>query len=98
MCQIPPYKLRLRSRLAAASLALLLHGPTVETRASSIAFTVTNLADTTPGQDLWQFTYTLDGFVFGAGQGFTIFFERSLFTLLQTPPPLVNGGWDLLTV
>lgn len=81
---------------AAAILLLLLPG--TQSRAATITYTATNLADTTPGEDLWAFSYILDGFTFALNQGFTIFFDDNLFTKLQTPPPPVNAAWDVLTV
>ena len=61
-------------------------------------FAVVDLADTTPGQDLWEYSYQVTGLTLTAGQGFTIFFDLSLCTLLQNPPPFVNADFDLLTV
>ena len=61
-------------------------------------FAVVDLADTTPGQDLWEYSYTVSGLALTAGQGFTIFFDFNLYTLLQNPPPLVNADWDPITV
>ena len=67
-------------------------------RGATILFTASDVADTTPGQDLWQYSYTPGGFTFAAGQGFTVVFDRTLFTLLQSPPPFVNADWDPLTL
>ena len=61
-------------------------------------FAVVDLADTTPGQDLWEYSYEVSSLTLTAGQGFTIFFDLNLFTLLQSPPPFVNADWDLLSV
>ena len=65
---------------------------------ATFRFAVVDLADTTPGQDLWEYTYQVSGLTLTAGQGFTIFFDLSLYTLLQNPPPFVNADFDLLTV
>ena len=54
-------------------------------------FAVVDLADTTPGQDLWEYSYQITGLTLTAGQGFTIFFDFNLCTLLQSPPPPVNA-------
>ena len=59
-------------------------------------FAVVDLADTTPGQDLWEYSYQVSGLTLTAGQGFTIFFDFNLYTLLQSPPPFVNADFDLL--
>ena len=61
-------------------------------------FAVVDLADTTPGQDLWEYSYQVSGLTLTAGQGFTIFFDFTRFTLLQSPPPLVNADFDPLVV
>ena len=66
--------------------------------AVTFRFAVVDLADTTPGQDLWEYSYQVSGHTLTAGQGFTIFFDLSLYTLLQNPPPFVNADFDLLTV
>ena len=59
-------------------------------------FEIVDLADTTPGQDLWEYSYIVSGLTLTAGQGFTIFFDLGLYTLLQNPPPFVNADFDLL--
>ncbi len=64
--------------------------------AATITFTPTDLADTISGEDLWLYEYRVSDFTFGAGEGFTITFDRALFTKLQNPPPLVNADWDAL--
>lgn len=66
--------------------------------AATFRFEVVDLTDTTPGQDLWEYRYTVSGLALTAGQGFTIFFDFNLYTLLQSPPPLVNADWDPITV
>ena len=66
--------------------------------AAVFRFEVIDLADTTPGQDLWEYRYTVSDLTLTAGQGFTIFFDFNLYTLLQNPPPLVNADWDPITV
>ena len=66
--------------------------------AVTFRFEVVDLADTTPGQDLWECSYQLSGLTLTAGQGFTIFFDVNFYKLLQSPPPFVNADFDLLTV
>ena len=65
--------------------------------AVTFRFAIIDLADTTPGQDLWEYSYEVSGLTLTTGQGFTIFFDVNLYTLLQNPPPFVNSDWDLLT-
>ena len=65
---------------------------------ATFRFEVVDLADTTPGQDLWEYRYTVTGLALTANQGFTIFFDRNLCTLLQNPSPFVNADFSLLVV
>ena len=65
---------------------------------ATFRFEVVDVADNTPGQDLWEYRYTVSDLTLTAGQGFTIFFDLNLYTLLQSPPPSVNADLDLLTV
>ena len=64
----------------------------------NIVFEAFNLTDTTPGQDLWRFSYTVRGFEFQANQGFSVFFTPSLYRQLQSPPPAVNADWNVIAV
>ena len=86
-----------RSGLAGV-LAILLFIQSLPTGAATILFEAVDLADTTPGEDLWQYSFAPSDFTFAANQGFTIFFDLELFTKLQSPPTFVNADWDLLTV
>ena len=45
---------------------------------------------------MWEYRYQVSGLTLTAGQGFTIFFDLGLYTLLQSPPPFVNADFDLL--
>ena len=67
-------------------------------RAATVIFEATNLADTTPGEDLWRYSYTPGDFTFAAGQGFTVVFDRALFSQLQSPPSFINADWDALSL
>jgi len=62
--------------------------------ATTISYEATDLTDTTPGEDLWQYTYTVGGFEFDTDYGFTIFFDYQLYADLEDPPPSVNLEWD----
>ena len=57
-----------------------------------------DLADTTPGQDLWQYQYVLSGFNFQAGQGFSVFFDPQLYAALQNPQPSLSPIWSVIAV
>jgi hypothetical protein len=65
---------------------------------NAISYTALDLADVTPGQDLWQYSYTVSGDSFAMGTGFAIDFEKDLFMLTEsanlTAP---NAGWDVWT-
>lgn len=88
----------LKRRIASASLGCLLCFSAAELCAEVITFTTTDLADATPGEDLWRYSYHVSDYVFGNGEGFTITFDRTLFTQLQSPPPLINSDWEALTL
>ena len=47
---------------------------------------------------MWEYSYRVSGLPLTAGHGFTIFFDLSLCTLLQSPPPFANADFDLLVV
>jgi hypothetical protein len=64
---------------------------------TTITYIATDLADTTPGEDLWSYSYTVSDFSFPAGFGFAVLFELGLYGDLQDPPPAPNSDWDLLT-
>ena len=70
-----------------AAAALLM---TVESQAATIQFTASDLADTTAGEDLWQYAYTVTG-TFAASTGFEILFDPTLFGALQEPGLGVQG-------
>jgi hypothetical protein len=63
--------------------------------ATAITFTAVDVADTVPGQDLWQYRYTVNG-SFAAFDGFNLEFDAGLYTLLQDPAPAPNGDWSVL--
>jgi hypothetical protein len=64
-------------------------------QATTINYTAVDLANTLPGQDLWQYRYTVNG-SFVAFGGFDVFFDASLYTLLQDPAPAVNSDWSVV--
>lgn len=75
-----------------------LHATKFNAHAVTISATATNLTDTTPGQDLWQIQYTVSNLSITTGQGFSIFFDFTLYGNLQSPPQSANTGWNLLSV
>jgi hypothetical protein len=62
--------------------------------AIQIAYLATDVADTGPGEDLWEYQYFVTGFDFAADQGFGIAFDAALYAGLEDPPPAVNADWD----
>jgi len=77
-----------------------LTGSKVSVHAATITYETTDLVDTTPGEDLWQYRYLVSGFTFPLNFGFDILFPLSegyLFgDIRNTPPP--NGDWDTVAL
>lgn len=62
-------------------------------KATTISFVATNLPDVSPGEDLWNYTYSVSGHTFPQFSFFDIYFDPALFgTLTAGPPP--NADWD----
>lgn len=66
--------------------------------AINISYEAFNLTDTTVGEDLWRYDYTVSDHSFLADEGFLIFFDYTLYGDLQDTPPLPNIDWDPLTL
>jgi len=63
-------------------------------RATVISFEAIDLADVSSGEDLWSYRYHLSGTPLGVDEGFSVFFDGSLYSSLSagnTP-----SGWDVL--
>ena len=69
-----------------------------ESAATSIRFEALDLPDTTPGEDLYRYEYSLSDFPHPAGYGFSIRFDPALYASLESPPPEVGPDWDLLSL
>jgi hypothetical protein len=82
------YSLSRKGFLAGGVAAALLMA--VESQAATIQFTASDLADTTSGEDLWQYAYTVTG-TFAAFTGFEILFDPTQFGALQEPGSGVPG-------
>jgi hypothetical protein len=65
--------------------------------AVGISFETVDLPDSTPGDDLWEYAYRVQGFDFSRDQGFSVFFDPGLYGALSTPVP-VGSDWDLLAI
>jgi hypothetical protein len=86
----------LRNRLVGGLFALCAMVAT-GAQATVITFVATDIADTTPGQDLWSYTYSVSGVSFLSGEGFTLYFDPALYASLDLVPAAVNADWDVLT-
>lgn len=85
--------MKLRRWLGIAVLLCALSG-----RSQQIFVNTTDLPDTVVGQDLWRYTYSLIGFNFQAGQGFSVFFNYQLYTNLSNPQPAASPDWNAIAV
>jgi hypothetical protein len=82
-------------RVMIATVVVL--GLAARAHATTITYTATNLADVVVGQDLWQYSYLVTGAPFPVDQGFTVFFNYSLYTQLQTAASVGPGpDWDTI--
>ena len=85
--------------LLATSLLIGVAGATaVPAAAATIAFKATDLSDVNAGEDLWMYEFNVTGIAFAAGDGFSVYFDPSLYAGLESPPPPVSADWDLLTL
>jgi hypothetical protein len=66
------------------------------TCAITIEYEVTDLPDTTLGEDLWQYTYRVSNYTFTAGHGFTIYFDQTRYKNIEAPTAPVNEYWDII--
>jgi hypothetical protein len=88
--------LSLAALITIACLCLLFPSQATANPIPIIQYQATNLTDTTPGQDLWKYTYTLSYATaeqFLQNQAFAITFDLDLYGSLQDPPPAVSG-WE----
>ncbi len=85
-------------RLLSAAVVGVLIFVGASSQATIIVYSANDLVDTTPGEDLWQYSYQVSGLVQTAGHGFTIFFDPADYTALQATPPQVSPDWDVLSI
>jgi len=71
--------------------------PVGNAHATSIIYEAVDLANTTPGEDLWQYNYSVSDYTFNADYGFTIYFDYNLYGDLEDSPTSPNSDWDVLT-
>jgi len=65
----------------------------VKADALAIQYQALNLADVTPGKDLWRYSYQVTGYNFQAGEGFDIYFLQSQYRNLSNPQPDNGPNW-----
>ena len=91
-------KLRFWMVPATVLLLVFLVAPSPSALAYQITYDAMDLPDINIGQDLWQYTYQVGNYTFDANHGFTIYFDYNLpFSNIQSPPPVVNSDWDVIT-
>jgi hypothetical protein len=79
-----------------AVLLCLAPGPDVA-HAIVVTFEATDLADTTPGDDLWRYVYAVSDFSPASDVAVETLFDETLYRSLEDPAPGVTG-WDILTL
>jgi hypothetical protein len=82
--------MRRSSTRAALLLAILFLMPGIAT-GTTVWYTAIDLADTVSSVDLWQYQYAVKDFTFSADQGFSIYFNESLYADLANPT--APAGW-----
>lgn len=76
-------------------IALLALAPAAS--AASVAFEAVDLADTTPGEDLWLHRYHVSDASFPEGTGFSVFFAVGVYDLLDAGDA-PSADWDVLAI
>jgi hypothetical protein len=92
---------RILARAVFVLCALVVAGPA---SAASIRFHADDLSDSTPGEDLWRYSYDVDGLTFNLDDGFVILFDNTSFGHLSNPSPdtdptaflSTDAEWDVL--
>ena len=64
-------------------------------QAVTISYTATDLADVIPGEDTWQYEYTISDHTFNAWEGFTIWFDYGLYKDITNTS--YSMDWDSVT-
>ena len=63
-----------------------------------IKFTASDMPDEVLGQDLWRYTYELNGFAFSTGHGFSVYFDHQLYANLHGLLPSGSSQWDVIAI
>jgi hypothetical protein len=64
----------------------------------TLYYDLADLPDNNPGEDLWAYTYFVNGFSFQTNEGFSIFFDHQLYANLSNPQPSVSPIWSVIAV
>lgn len=83
-------------RVSILSMLLFLLLSFSSAHAIVISYEATDLVDTTDGEDLWQYTYTVSDHTFEADTGFVIYFDQTLYSGIEYDEPFVNDDWDVI--
>lgn len=68
----------------------------LNSQAVTLTYEATDLFDTTVGEDLWQYKYSLGGYTFNTGYGFSIDFALGQYD--QITPVSVSADWSILAL
>jgi hypothetical protein len=74
---------------------MLLLGLSGTAQAIQIDYSASDLADTTTGSDLWQYTYSISDHTFNEFEGFQVFFDYGLYE--DIIPQNSPGDWDVIS-
>ena len=68
----------------------------ISSKATTVTYVAQDLVDTTPGEDLWRYIYTITG-NFGTSEGVNLLFDAALYGDLSNAQPdsSVNPNWNV---
>lgn len=92
------YSTNLKHRLALVLVGILCLIPGRLLAQGVVYFQTEDLPDEVLGQDLWEYTYQLNGFGFQSGEGFSVYFDHLLYANLHGAEPALSSLWDILVV
>ena len=78
-------------------VVILIVGLTQLAYATTILYQATDLADTTVGEDSWEYTYWVSDYTFNMDYGFTIYFGYTHCGALDPFPLDPNLDWNVIT-
>jgi hypothetical protein len=81
-----------RTLIAACIAAGIIALNAADAQAIAIQYETTNLVG-----DVWQYSYSVTDFVFGANQALFIDFDSNLYSQLEAEPPAPNADWYTTT-